>query len=169
MDKVQEIWLPIRGYEGLYEISNHGRVKSLPRLRRKKNGTMYWPGRIRKTSLIYGYPCLTLCELSGAIKPAKIHRLVAIHFIPNPENKREVNHKDGDKANAYVDNLEWVTPYENVIHASINGLGKSKFTLKDIADIRVACLTTNCGILSRRYGVHRNTIQAIKHRWTWKI
>lgn len=113
---MEENWKDIKGYEGLYQISNTGRVKSFKRL-----GT---PERIRKQHLDrYGYPKLNLFkERIGKTK--KTHRLVAEAFIPNPENKETVNHIDGNKENNHVSNLEWATHEEQVIHAMENGLYK---------------------------------------------
>ena len=114
---MQEIWKDIKGYEGKYQISNLGRVKSLQR-----NGR---PERILRLNLIKGYAYTTLSNGSrGNKKKLKVHRLVAEAFIPNPHNKPEVNHIDGNKLNNNVDNLEWVTHQENCKHAVKLGLRK---------------------------------------------
>ena len=111
----QEIWKDIKGYEGLYKISNLGRIKSLPR-----NGTIK-NERIIKYSLDkYGYPQVILHNKK--YKCFRVHRLVAKTFIPNPENKLTVNHIDGNKLNNCVDNLEWNTVEENNNHALRMGL-----------------------------------------------
>ena len=112
---MQEIWKDIKGFEGKYQISNLGRVKSLQR-----NGR---PERILRLNLIKGYAYTTLSNGSrGNKKKLKVHRLVAEAFIPNPHNKPEVNHIDGDKRNCKVENLEWVTHQENCKHAYETGL-----------------------------------------------
>ena len=112
---MQEIWKDIKGFEGKYQISNLGRVKSLQR-----NGR---PERILRLNLIKGYAYTTLSNGSrGNKKKLKVHRLVAEAFIPNPHNKSEVNHIDGDKRNCKVENLEWVTHQENCKHAYETGL-----------------------------------------------
>lgn len=109
MDK-EEIWKPITGYEGLYEVSNKGRVKRLERaivdsIGRKR----HLRERILKNSLkSCGYIYVNLYN-----GDKRVHRLVAEAFIPNPENKPEVNHKDEVKTNNCVENLEWVTAKEN--------------------------------------------------------
>ena len=122
-----EIWKDIRGYEGLYQVSNYGRVKSLPRTITNlgtKGGLYHIKGRILKPQVNRNRH--NYCEVNlykGAkSKRHKIHRLVAETFIDNPDCKLEVNHKDGDKANNYVENLEWVTDQENKTHAWSNGL-----------------------------------------------
>lgn len=106
-----EEWRPIKGYER-YEISNQGRVRHSR------------TGKIRKLGTVKcGYSMIGLRELgTSKMKNLSIHRLVAIAFIPNPENKKCVNHKDGDKSNNCVDNLEWCTHSENTKHSFRNGL-----------------------------------------------
>lgn len=108
----KEIWEDIEDYEGLYQISNCGRVKSL----------IFSEKRILKNIINNnGYFIITLCK-NNKCKTFTIHRLVALHFIPNPEDKPQVNHKDGDKLNNYYKNLEWCTASENVQHAWKNNL-----------------------------------------------
>ena len=113
-----ETWKPIAGYEGLYEISNFGRVKSLSKVigRRVKGETLL---KVRISP--YGYKMVSLCK-EGKVFNASIHRLIADAFIPNPENKTQVNHKDGNKLNNDIKNLEWCTPSENINHAYKTGL-----------------------------------------------
>lgn len=84
--------------------------------------------RFMKPSPAQGYLHLALTDDNGKlVKNIKIHRLVAKVFIPNPENKSQVNHKDGNKLNNHVNNLEWVTPSENTLHANVSGLRKPTF------------------------------------------
>lgn len=108
---MKEEWKDIVGYEGFYQISNYGRVKSLHYHRSSKVVDKCLVPRIPKKR----YPYVSLFH-NDKLKHAYIHRLVAEYFIPNPENKPYVNHKDGDKTNNRVDNLEWVTPKENTLH-----------------------------------------------------
>jgi len=109
---MQEIWKDIEGYEGLYQISNLGNVKSL----------YFEPPIILKSSKdSRGYLYVVLSK-NGKQKIGRIHRLVASAFICNPKNKPQVNHIDGVKSNNTVKNLEWVTNAENMKHASKNGL-----------------------------------------------
>lgn len=114
---MQEIWKPIEGYEGLYEVSSLGRIKSLYKYHHRYENIL--KNKITKD----GYYETTLVK-NGKPKFIRTHRLVASAFIDNPLNKSEVNHKDGNKLNNSVDNLEWVTSSENQKHAYRTGLQK---------------------------------------------
>ena len=105
-----EIWKDIEGYEGLYQVSNKGRVKSLY----KGSERILRPGIDR-----YGYYKIMIYK-DSVRKTFKLHRLVAQAFIPNPENKPQVNHKDENKLNNCVNNLEWSTAKENSNYGSRN-------------------------------------------------
>lgn len=103
---MQEIWKDIKGYEGLYQVSNLGRIKSLP-----KAGN-HWNGKILAQNYNRKYARIGLSK--GKLTTENVHRLVAMAFIPNPLNLPEVNHKDENPSNNRVDNLEWVTHKENM-------------------------------------------------------
>ena len=117
-----EIWRDIKGYEGLYQISNLGRVKSLGR---KSYSNVCLKDKILNPALECknGYKRVCLCK-DGKEKRIKVHRLVAQAFIPNPDNKPIINHKDGNKLNNSVDNLEWISRSDNVKHAYQIGLNR---------------------------------------------
>ncbi len=123
MDNIQEIWKDVAGYEGLYQISDKGRVKTMkptsPRLRDKD-------GIISISHDTWGYPKVLLSK-NGKSTLRRIHRLVAMTFIPNPENKPQVNHKNGIKTDNRIENLEWSTPSENNRHAHLMGLNKGRW------------------------------------------
>lgn len=108
-----EIWKDIKGYEGLYQVSNKGRVKSLNYRRIGKEGIL--KGRPDKD----GYLRIGLYK-NKKQKPFYIHRLVAIAFLPNPNNLPQVNHKDENKENNHVENLEWCTSEYNNNYGSRN-------------------------------------------------
>lgn len=117
-----ELWLSIPGYEGLYAVSNKGRVKSLAR--KTYTGNRSVPEIIRKPNIMKGYHCIAL-KKCGKTKVFRIHRLVLEAFgKPQPGSKYEVNHIDGNKGNNCLENLEWCTPKENTAHAFNTGLRK---------------------------------------------
>lgn len=115
MRKNKEIWRDIEGYEGLYQVSNMGRVKSMPRkITRRLKGEITIDGAILKPNKIgSGYEQVTLYN-HGERFNFLVHRLVAEAFIPNPHNYPEVNHKDEVKTNNSVDNLEWCDTKYNI-------------------------------------------------------
>lgn len=102
------------GYEGSYTVREDGYIYSLKRRHCRGGVVREWIGKV-------GYPIVYLCRGHKA-KTVKVHRILAMAFIPNPDNKPQVNHKDGDKLNYSLTNLEWVTGKENIIHAHKIGL-----------------------------------------------
>ena len=104
---MKEIWKPVRNYEGLYEVSNLGRVKSLNYNRTGKERIM------KGLDNGHGYLFVQLCK-DGKVENCRINRLVAMAFLPNPDNLPEVNHKDKIRTNNKVENLEWCTTKYNV-------------------------------------------------------
>lgn len=118
---MQEIWKPIDGYEGLYEVSNHGNVRSLDRYVMDKGNPSLRKGRlISACDNGHGYKYVTLYK-DGKQKHKHVHRLVAEAFVDNPNNLNEVNHLDFDKSNNVSTNLEWCSRQYNMHHALING------------------------------------------------
>ena len=115
-----EEWRDVVGYEGLYQVSNQGRVKSLERKVPKRNGERTVKERILKPITDrYGYLIVCLCA-GGKQKMFKVHRLVCQAFHKNPENKLCVNHIDENKTNNAASNLEWSTYEENNNHGTRN-------------------------------------------------
>ena len=104
---MEEIWKDIEGYEGLYQVSNMGRVKSVERM--KWSGKCYYkaPERILKPRKNGGGYLVVMLSKNGKVKTCRVHRLVATAFIPNPNNLPQINHIDENKGNNHMENLEW--------------------------------------------------------------
>lgn len=126
---MKEEWKPIKGYEGIYEVSNLGAIRSVDRLTRSnrykdvrytKQGRLLHPYTNKR-----GYKRATLIRNNEREKKL-VHRIVAETFIPNPDNKQQVNHIDGNKENNSVENLEWCSNIENIHHAFNTGLFDNK-------------------------------------------
>ena len=159
-----EKWVSIKGYEGLYEVSDMGRVKSLKFGKEKI---------LKPENHTFGYYRVILCK-DGINKKYRVHRLVCLNFLDNPENKPQVNHKNGDKKDNRLENLEWCNNSENQKHAYDNGLqislkgskhGRSKLTDQQVLEIRSSNLTQK--ELGKIYGVAHQQISKIKRRETW--
>lgn len=129
------IWKPIEGYEGLYEVSNKGDIKSLPRRKGLKNGCSYITKEriLRPSMTTTGYWKIELTK-DMKKKSKKIHRLIAKAFIPKVEGKPQINHIDGNPLNNEISNLEWSTQQENVQHAIDIGLRKTKIIPKKMLE-----------------------------------
>lgn len=163
----------IKGYEGLYAVTEDGRVWSYPR----GNG-MNPNGKFLKPNLSGRYPYVTFVQL-GQKKQKTIHRLVAEAYLPNPNNMPQVNHIDGDKTNNCVGNLEWCDASHNMRHAHDNnlvklnpksaeevrkaGFARRLLSFKDAADIRELYAVGNMTQkeIGEEYGVAKSVIQMI--------
>ncbi|MCE7039203.1 NUMOD4 domain-containing protein [Dyadobacter sp. CY312] len=190
----EEVWKSIPGYEGIYEVSNHGRVRSLDRntiafMPGVGNYTRFFKGKILKQSHFIGsksspgYWCVGLRPLNGVRLPCLVHRLVAMTFIPNPENKPTVNHKDGNGKNNHLSNLEWCTRMENNQHAIQTGLhdphytkdrprgertNTAKLTADQVKVIKKLLPTHTLKEIGAMYGVTNHAIFRIKKGLNWK-
>ena len=141
-----EIWKDIKGYEGLYIISNTGKVKELKR------------NKLLKPVLQKGYLYIHLCKNSKD-KSYLLHRLVAQHFIDNPDNLPEVNHKDEDKVNNNASNLEWCDAKYNSNYGTRN-----KRKGKPIQCIETGKIYWGAREMERQLGIkHNNIAKAIKN------
>jgi hypothetical protein len=181
MENQNEIWKDILGYEGVYQISSKGRVKSLGWNRVRSRGRISHRADIllKQTITHRGYKRVEL-NLKGSAKKFVIHRLVAIAFISNPSNKPEVNHIDGNKENNDISNLEWCTSKENKSHAFVNGLShqvygekhvQAKLSLNDVIEIKRKFASgdfKNQTKVSKIYNVSRATIRSIVNNVNWK-
>lgn len=133
-----EIWVPIRGYEDVYMVSNLGRVKSINRYYIRHGYKVFVKEVVLRSYLQNSYPAVKLCKMAKT-KAFPIHRLLAIHFLSNPENKPDINHINGIKNDFRLENLEWCTHTENMRHAVKSGLivrpsGANAYTSKRIID-----------------------------------
>lgn len=169
----KEIWKPIKGYEGRYEVSTLGRVKSLKRISDQNH---LLPERILKACNGKSDYLITGLRKDRKKKSYPVHRLVALTFLPNPENKQQVNHKNGVKHDNRLCNLEWVTPYENTKHALETGLSSStgeknnnsKLTKVDVLQIRENKNSLSVTQLSKEFGVGKAQISRIINRQLWQ-
>ena len=134
-----EIYKYIKGYEGLYQISNYGNVKSLP----KSDGNGNRERLLKQEVIIYNHTNYRRVTLSkdGITKRFQVHRLVGFYFINNYENKPNINHIDNNGENNHVSNLEWVTHSENMLHAQkqgrlFNAQNKGRETQRKTHDIK---------------------------------
>jgi len=169
-----EIWKDITGYEGIYQISNYGNVKSNDRYVTRKNNTKALSkGKILKplkNKAGYLFVCLYKENKS---KFHYIHRLVAIEFIPNPYSKETVNHINPIKTNNNFENLEWSTQSENNKHSYDNKLnvaigkdnGNVKLTEEKVLEIRNAVGKQK--EIAQIYNIDRSVVSRIKNNKTW--
>lgn len=139
---MKQIWKSVEGWEGFYEVSTKGKVRSLKRKILHKGKSRTIQGKVLRPRIHkrYNYrsASVLLCKDNKG-KETMISRLVAIAFIPNPENKKEVNHKDNNALNNRVQNLEWVSHYENMMYSYSQGrLNNKRLTIHTPAiDLRV--------------------------------
>lgn len=140
---MEEIWKDIEGYKGLYQVSTYGNVKSLDRYVRSRWGTKKpVKGQLLKADkTMFGYLQVSLFKPGLSKKRYKVHRLVAMAFIPNPQNLPQVNHKDEDKTNNRLDNLEWCDGFYNQRYGTCSERKHIKLTNHPLKSIKVEQLT----------------------------
>lgn len=113
---MEEIWKAIPGYEGYYEASTLGRIRSIARIAKGRWGYSYRSSHVLSQNNVHDGYCQVKFSINGKKTQPLVHRLVATTFIANPYNLPQVNHKDGNPMNNHVDNLEWCTASENSVH-----------------------------------------------------
>jgi HNH endonuclease/NUMOD4 motif len=172
----KEEWKDVVGYEGISRVSTLGRVFNYERRWVTGKGTkrIYPDNEVPQSVNGPGYLYVQLRK-NNKQKKIVVHRLVAIAFIPNPLNKREVNHKNGIKTDNNVNNLEWVSSKENSIHAVRTGLrvapkgvnhGSVKLTEEEVRYIIRS--NESSAVLSQMFSVSKSNINVIQRRASWK-
>lgn len=155
-----EEWRPITDCGGVYEVSNYGRVRSKVKEQIGVGHRFYLLEQYLNTA---GYPMVVLArrKKTAQHKSAnyRVHRLVAEAFIPNPENKPEVNHKDGDKTNSNASNLEWVTKSENHIHS--HRVLHQRNTSKMVLCVETGVVYDSCKDAHTKTGICQCCISAV--------
>lgn len=175
---MEEIWKPIKGYEGFYEVSNLGRIKALSRkVLVSKNGdiTYYRKKKEHIMSQPYssnGYKQICLSK-NGKTRLFRVHRLVAEAFIENPDRLPEVNHIDESRDNNRADNLEWCTHKYNNRYGNKPPKGeknpRSKLTAEDVIEIRKRRASGETLIsIARAFGISQNHVSNIARGERWK-
>jgi len=172
---MKEEWRDVVGYEGHYQVSNLGNIRSCDRVVPNRWGN----GQPRKGKLMKpgsspnGYRIIVL-QKKGIVKYQTVHRTVMLAFTPNPENKSQINHKDGNKENNSVENIEWATEAENKKHAIDTGLfcakGEKNPKAK-LSESKVRCIRlSNVPVkeLAGIYDVDIHTIYNIRSRRSWR-
>lgn len=169
---MSEIWKDVVGYEGLYQVSNLGKVKSLGHGNSNNSKC-----RVMAMNLNYKkYLQLNLYK-NGKLKSVRVHRLVATAFIENIFNLQYINHINGIKTDNRVENLEWCTSSYNRRHADLLGLRKNvkgenannvKLTQKQVDQIRLEYLNCSCNYLANKYKVTKVQIRNIVNYRNWK-
>ena len=178
---MKEIWKIIENTDEQYSVSNLGNVKSNERTIFRSNGRPHYiRERVLKQGTDNNYKKVSL-KINGKFNTKAVHRLVALSFIPNPDNKPQVNHIDGNPSNNLVTNLEWVTNSENQLHAyntldrkpqSGENNGMSKLTYDDVLYIREQALTRGRYYgrkeLALKFNVSEGTIKEVVTNKIWK-
>lgn len=170
---MRNMWKDIKGYEGLYQVNESGDIKSLAR--HVENGSpkgMWLRERILKPhkNPRNGYYVVALCR-KHVVSVYYVHRIVACAFLDSRDIRETVNHKDGNKANNSVENLEYATYSENNQHAYDTGLHskkKRRLTPKEIKRIRIEAKKYSRYELSLKYHVSKSSIDNLLSGKTWK-
>lgn len=161
-----EIFKDVIGYEGKYFVSNLGNIKSSPKTHRRKEIIL------KTMPLKGGYLTVDLCK-DKLVTKTLVHRIVANAFIPNPENKPQVNHINGNKQDNRVENLEWVTHSENQLHSIKIGIRTTKGEKNSQSKLRseqvLEILKDNrlYKFIAADYGISIYTVSDIKRGYSW--
>lgn len=163
---MEEVWKDVKDYEGIYQVSNLGRVRS-----------NYYEDKILKNHCGAGGYCRVGLYKGGKVTTKYVHHLVYYSFVKVTTVGKELNHIDGDKTNNILSNLELVTPSQNTLHAYKNNLAKkgerhylSKLKTSEVIEIKKDYDNKKCTQveLAKKYNVTRQAIHAIVRGKTWK-
>lgn len=148
----EEIWRPIKGYEGIYDVSNLGRVRSHDKhTKHNYGGLKLQKGRILNPKKgTNGYVRVYLSDKNSKTKRFSIHRIVGNAFVENPQGKPQINHINSDRSDNRASNLEWVTNSENQKHAYKNGKQKPRKGKDNVLSIGVSVFNKG-GTLIKSY------------------
>lgn len=168
-----ENWRDVPGWEGLYEVSDLGRIRSLARtVNQPKNGQHIYPSKVLSPIYRRGYQCATLTR-SGVRTQVYVHRVVLKTFCGEPSAEQEACHNNGDRADNRLSNLRWDTRRANMADKVKHGTQPfgtqsvfAKLTEETVRAIRLS--TESAHAISRRLGIHVMTISKARNRKTWK-
>ena len=174
-----EIWKAVPGYQGIYEVSNQGRVRSLDRNMPSRKGAREWTtfcrGRVLVSTLQGGYPSILLAR-GGKVKPTTVHRLVLFAFVGEPRPGQEARHLNGNRQDARLENLAWGTKAENMADKIPHGTlvrGEAqvhaKLTVAKVIDLRRRreAGETYCA-LAKELELNESTVSYACRGITWK-
>ncbi len=170
-----ERWVPVKNYEGRYEVSDAGRVRSLKRTEECMGGIRHRDACLLIPNCHNGYARLRLCK-DGVASRFSVHRIVASHFLDNPKNYPQINHKDGNKTNNAASNLEWCNASQNALHKAYSlgkGVGEDNWhsVAKEIQVRQIRELASLCmpsAEIADRLGLGLSCVEHIRYRRSWK-
>jgi hypothetical protein len=162
----EEVWKDIPDYEG-YQASNLGNIRSVDRKVKNSNGREYYVKgtSIKKTLSKNGY---YVVRLTKAKLERFVHRLVGFAFIPNPENKPQINHINGVKTDNRLENLEWCTNRENIEHARVTGLKYTVLNKDQVFEIRYGLKGYKHREIGQMYNINPSLVSYIRLGKIWK-
>lgn len=165
----KEVWKVIPKYEGSYEVSNQGRVRSLDRyVERSSNGRRLFKGQILKLGKDFGGYSIVGLYINGNKTTYSVHVLVLLSFKGGPPQGKEVGHRNGMKADNKLINLRYITRIENCHDNIKHGTSSAKLTEEDVKEIRGYKNQLSRKVLAKEYGVNQGTISNVLLRRTWK-
>jgi hypothetical protein len=168
---MSDIWRDVKGHEGRYQVSSSGQVRSLDRVTKTAKGSRYYKGRVLSLAPhSHGYLVVNLRSGSKGGIVTYVHRLVADAFLTAEENKTQVNHKDLNKTNNKVENLEFVTNFENSLHAFASGVLVGKTILNNVQRKEIRKLRKQ-GLklkeIAAQFNISESAVSEVARGTTW--